>query len=143
MTWATLLHRGWPELIVLAFGVWVARLDHLRGAYLVRAITAEAGRKVDRAHSERDVARIEARNAERQIAAGDAHAVRIVAREPLIIRSTNTVREYAKSDAGRVQCRAADRARAIDALDADIAANARTAGGDAGGVQSDATAPAG
>lgn len=143
VTWAALLRRGWPVLMVLACGLWVTRLDHLRGAHLARAVTAEAGRAVDQARGERDVARAEARHAERQIAAGNIHAERIAAREPLIVHSTNTMREYAKIDAGRLRCRAADRVRAIDALDADIAKTALAAGSGAGGVHAEAAAPAG
>lgn len=143
MTWLSALRRFCPALIVLAFGVWVARLDHLRGVYLARAIMAEAGREVDQAHGERDVARTEARNAERQISAANAYAVRIASREPLILHSTNTVREYATTDAGRVRCRAAERVRAIDALDTDIAEAAGAASGSTAGVHADPSAPAG
>lgn len=61
------------------------------------------------------------------VGATQDYADRLAAREPIIIRSTNTVREYAQTDAGRVLCRDADRVRAIDALDAELAQAPRAA----------------
>ena len=76
--------------------------------------------------------------------AADGYAARVAARAPIIIRSTDTVREYAKSDAGRVLCRGADRVRAIDDLDAALAEDLRPAGGSARALPPDAAAaPAG
>lgn len=45
-------------------------------------------------------------------------------RQPLIIRSKDTIREYAKTDIGRAPCLAADRVRGIDGFDTDIATTA-------------------
>jgi len=74
-------------------------------------------------------------------AATQTYADRLAARAPLIIKSTDTVREYAQTDAGRVPCRGPDRVRAIDDLDAAIAADPGAAGGRAGGMHSDPAAP--
>ncbi len=76
-------------------------------------------------------------------AALSTYASALADRQPLIVRSTDTVREYAQSDAGRVLCRPADRVRAIDDLDASLAQSA-TAGAAGGGgqvVRSGAAAP--
>ncbi|WP_342658637.1 hypothetical protein NPJ82_05795 [Sphingomonas sp. NY01] len=139
MTWAAAL-RFWPAIPVLLLGLWVARLDHLRAGYREKAITCASGRIVDRANGERDVAKAETAHVRREAAATASYAASLATREPLIIRSTNTVREYANSDAGRVLCRAPDRVRAIDELDAELA---RPAGSRAGAVPADAPAPAG
>jgi hypothetical protein len=87
-------------------------------------------------------------DAERRFASNLAQAATnyangLAARQPIIVRSTNTVREYAQTDAGRVLCRDADRVRAIDALDAELAEAAGSAGGGAGAVRTDAAAAAG
>lgn len=71
------------------------------------------------------------------------YADRLAAREPIIIRSTNTVREYAQTDAGRVLCRDADRVRAIDALDAELASASHTATRGNGALPADAATPPG
>lgn len=85
-------------------------LDNERAAW-----TAE----IDRA----DKARIAAERdyAVRLATAADGYAARVAARAPIIIRSTDTVREYAKTAAGRAVCLGADRVRGIDALDAELA----------------------
>lgn len=71
------------------------------------------------------------------------YADRLAAREPIIIRSANTVREYAQTDAGRVLCRDADRVRAIDALDAELASAPHTATRGNGALPADASTPPG
>jgi hypothetical protein len=86
--------------------------------------------------------------AERRFASNLAQAATnyadgLAARQPIIVRSTNTVREYAQTDAGRVLCRDADRVRAVDALDAELAEAAGSASGGTGAVPADAAAPAG
>lgn len=138
-----LLRRFWwlVPIIALATGWWWTsrqladvRLT-LAGERLVRV--------QDLADAERAKAAAELANANRLIAASDAYAVRLASLDPIILKSTNTVREYAKTDAGRAVCRGADRVRAIDALDAELADDPRPTGGDAGAVRSDAAAPAG
>jgi hypothetical protein len=72
--------------------------------------------EIARAEAQRGV--IERRYAQQGAAAAITYADRIASREPIIIRSTDTVRTYAQTDAGRARCLGADRVRGIDALDA-------------------------
>jgi len=68
----------------------------------------------------------------RRTAALTTFADRLANREPIILRSTDTVRTYAQTDAGRAACLPADRVRGIDALDAELFAGdpASASGGD-------------
>ena len=141
MTALALLRRFWPAIPVLLLTLWAARLDHLRAGYKADLAHCQSGRTIDRANAERDAAKAEAGWARQQVDAGKQQADREAARQPIIIRSTDTVREYAKTDAGRALCRGADRVRAVDALDAELAAPARAASGSAGAVPADAAAP--
>lgn len=125
----------------VALAVWVARLDQLRASYKADLALCRSGRTIDRANAERDAAKAEAGWAHQQVDADKQQADREAARQPIIIRSTDTVREYAKTDAGRALCRGADRVRAVDALDAELASPARAASGRAGAVPADAAAP--
>ena len=144
MTAIALLRRFWPAIPILLLGLWAARLDHRRAGYKADLALCQSGRSVDRANAERDAAKAEAGWSRQQVDAGRQQADREAARQPIIIRSTDTVREYAKTDAGRVLCRAADRVRAIDALDADLARDPRPTGSGADAVPVDAAAsPAG
>ncbi len=138
-----LLRRVWwlIPIVALAAGWWWTsrqladvRLT-LAGERLVRV--------QDLADAEKAKAAAELANANRLIAAGDAYAARLAAIDPIIVRSTNMVKEYATTDAGRAVCRGADRVRAIDALDADLADDPRPASSGAGSVPADAAAPAG
>jgi hypothetical protein len=61
----------------------------------------------------------EKRFAAQQGAALATYADRLAAREPIILRSADTVRTYAQTDAGRAACLPADRVLGIDALDAE------------------------
>ncbi|KQN91540.1 hypothetical protein ASE90_01665 [Sphingomonas sp. Leaf67] len=79
--------------------------------------------------------------ADRVAAAAISYADRLANRQPLILESTNTVREYAQTDAGRVRCRAADRVQAIDLLDARLAEAAAAPGRRDRPVPADAAAP--
>ena len=141
MTALALLRRFWPAIPVLLLGIWAARLDHLRAGYKADLALCQSGRAVDRANAERDAAKAEAGWARQQVDATNQQADREATRQPVIIRSTDTVREYAKTDAGRALCRGADRVRAVDALDVELAAPARAASGSAGAVPADAAAP--
>ncbi|MEH3046519.1 hypothetical protein [Sphingomonas adhaesiva] len=107
-------------------------LDNERAAW-----TAE----IDRA----DKARLTAERdyAVRLATAADGYAARISALKPIILRSTDTVREYAQTAAGRAVCLGADRVRGIDALDAELADDPDPARGGARAVQADARPPAG
>lgn len=71
----------------------------------------------------------ELRHAQQLAAATSTYADRLAAREPIILRSTNTVREYAQTDAGRARCLGADRVRELDSYLAALAAAAPAAAG--------------
>lgn len=95
------------------------------------------------ASAEAQACAAELAHAERLIAAGDALASRLAATEPIIVRSTDIVRTYAETPAGRVPCLGAERVRGIDPLDHALAEAVRPAGGGAGPVRADADAAAG
>ncbi|WP_112383579.1 hypothetical protein [Sphingomonas carotinifaciens] len=138
-----LLRRFWWAIPIIGLA---AALLVTRETLADRTATLTAERQawtaeIDRA--ERQRAEIEKRNADRLVQATATYADRLAAREPIILRSTNTVREYATTDAGRLRCRGADRVRAIDALDAELADPAPPAGSGASPVPADAPAPAG
>ncbi len=65
----------------------------------------------------------EKRFALQQTTALTTFADRLANREPIILRSTDTVRTYAQTAAGRAACLPADRVRGIDALDAELFAS--------------------
>ena len=143
VTALALLRRFWWAIPIIALA---AALLITRETLADRTATLTAERQawtaeIDRA--ERQRAEIEKRNADRLAQATATYADRLAAREPIILRSTNTVREYAKTDAGRLRCRGADRVRAIDALDAELADPAPSTSSGAGAVRADAPAPAG
>ncbi len=100
-------------------------------------------RAQDLADAEKAKLKAERDAADRVAAATATFADRIATRQPIILESTNTVREYAQTDAGRVRCRDADRVRSIDLLDARLAAPAPAAGSGDRAVPADAAAPAG
>ena len=138
-----LVRRFWWALpiVALAIALVITRETLANRTATLRAERASWTAERDRA----DEAKLET---ERRYAVNLAqavtnHADRAAVMQPIIVRSTNTVREYAQTDAGRVLCRGADRVRAIDALDAELAAGAGSAGGSAGAVRRDAATPAG
>ena len=80
-----------------------------------QALTTEkAEREADRDRAERQRAEQERGFALTIVAAVERQAARTAAREPIIVHSTNTVREYAQTDAGRAHCLGADRVRGLD-----------------------------
>ncbi|MEE8612112.1 MAG: hypothetical protein V3V60_13640 [Sphingomonas aquatilis] len=121
MTWAAafaLLRRFWPAIPIVILG---AALLATRATLADRTATLKAERsawsvEIDRATEQRAID--EARWAQASASAALTYADRLATREPIILRSTNTVREYAQTDAGRIRCLGADRVRGIDALDA-------------------------
>lgn len=141
MTALALLRRFWPALIVLALGLWAARLDHLRADYLQTLTNERAA--WSSAIADADKARLadQARFAQRLASAAQTYAATLAARQPLIIHSKDTVTRYAQTDAGRAVCRDADRVRDIDALDADLARDPAAPGGSSGPLPPDAAAP--
>jgi hypothetical protein len=146
VSWAAagaLLRRFWWALPMLVLAV---ALFATRATLADRTATLRAERSAwTSALDQGEKVRLEA---ERRFASNLAQAATnyadgLAARQPIIVRSTNTVREYAQTDAGRVLCRDADRVRAVDALDAELAQAAGSAVGRAGAVHADPSAPAG
>jgi hypothetical protein len=89
------------------------------------------------ASRDRDAAIAAKANADRARQAAEGDATRLAAMQPLIVRSTDTVRTYAETPDGRAACLAPDRVRGLDDLDASIhAASAAPAG--EGAVPADA-----
>lgn len=143
MTVLTLLRRFWWAIAII--GLALALLV-TRETLADRTATLSAERQAWTAEierAERQRAEIEKRNAHILVQATATYADRLAAREPIILRSTNTVREYATTDAGRLRCRGADRVRAIDALDTELADPAPSTGSGPAAVRADAPAPAG
>jgi hypothetical protein len=113
-----LLRRFWPALPIV--GLAIALLI-TRGTLADRTATLKAERaawSAEIARAEQLQADTERRWAATQTTALTTYADRLAEREPIILHSTNTVREYAQTDAGRARCLGADRVRGIDALDA-------------------------
>ncbi|WP_298090464.1 hypothetical protein [uncultured Sphingomonas sp.] len=143
VTALALLRRFWWAIPII--GLTLALLV-TRETLADRTATLSAERQAWTAEierAERQRAEIEKRNADRISQATATYADRLAAREPIILRSTNTVREYATTDAGRLRCRGADRVRAIDALDAELADPAPPTGSSPSPVPAHAPAPAG
>lgn len=93
------------------------------------AWSAEVDR-ADRARAEQEL-----RHVQQLSTATATFADRLAAREPIILHSTNTVREYAQTDAGRARCLGADRVRGLDSyLAALTSANSAAAAGRADAV---------
>lgn len=137
-----LLRRVWwlVPIAALAAGWWWTdrRLADVR-------LTLARERQVwtqDRAEAEQAKLKAERDAADRVAAAAMSYADRLANRAPIILESTNTVREYAQTDAGRVRCRAADRVQAIDLLDARLAETATAPGRRDRAVPADAATPA-
>ncbi|MFC3579144.1 hypothetical protein [Sphingomonas hylomeconis] len=147
MTWAaalTLLKRIWwsAPIALLAAGLIVTRgtlADARADLKLERA-----QRATDKAIGERDVAEAEAGFKGQLATASETYAARLAAREPIILRSTDTVRTYAETPAGRVLCLAPDRVSGIDTFDLELfSANSASTGRSAAAVPADADQAAG
>ncbi|KQO50662.1 hypothetical protein [Sphingomonas sp. Leaf257] len=141
MSWLILLRRFWPALIVLAMGLWVARLDRLRADYRQTLTNERAAWSAAIADAAKARLADEARFARQQATAAQTYAASLASRQPLIIHSKDTVTRYAQTDAGRALCRAPDRVRDIDALDALLAHDSGPPGGGRGAVPTDGSAP--
>ena len=136
-----LLRRFWWAIPIAAL---TTALHFTRVTLADRTATLDAERQAWTAEiqkAEKQRAEDQARWARQSNDALTTYTSALADRQPLIIRSTDTVREYAQSDAGRVLCRDADRVRAIDSLDAALAQPAGTAGRSSEGVRADAAAP--
>jgi hypothetical protein len=135
-----LLRRFWPALIVLAVGLWAARLDHLRADHLQTLTTERAAWTATLAAADHARLADEGRFARQQATAAQTYAATLAAREPIILHSKETVTRYAQTDAGRVLCRDAERVRDIDALEAALASHPTTPDRRSGAVPPDAAA---
>jgi len=138
-----LLRRVWwliPIAALAAGWLWTER--QLADARLTLA-NERIVRVQDLADAEAAKLKAERDGAERVAVATATYADRLANRKPIILESTNTVREYAQTDAGRVRCRDADRVWSIDMLDARLAPPAAPAGSGDRAVPADAAAPTG
>lgn len=146
MTWAAgfaLLRRLWWSVPMagLLIGLLLTR---------ARANDLEATLKAERTAMSAEIAKseqlrsdAEKRFAIQQTTALTTFADRLANREPIILRSTDTVRTYAQTAAGRAACLPADRVRGLDALDAELfTSNPVSAGRGEEAVHGDADAPA-
>jgi hypothetical protein len=146
MTWAAgfaLLRRLWWSVPMagLLIGLLLTR---------ARANDLEATLKAERTAMSAEIAKseqlrsdAEKRFAIQQTTALTTFADRLANREPIILRSTDTVRTYAQTAAGRAACLPADRVLGLDALDAELfASDSPSAGRGEEALHSDADAPA-
>jgi hypothetical protein len=137
---------------VRRFWRWVPMIGLLAGLLITRATLADrtATLKAERAAWSAEIAKAEQlrsdaekRFAVQQTTALTTFADRLANREPIILRSTDTVRTYAQTAAGRAACLPADRVRGIDALDAELfAGDPPSASRGEEALHSDADAPA-
>lgn len=118
-------------MLAVLFGWFYGRAEHRAGVLEERA--AQAALQAEQA--KRDGKRAAA-DQQRVTAAAEAYADRAAALRPQIIHSTEVVREYAETDAGRVMCLGADRVRGIEQDAARLRLDAAVVAGDA-----DATLP--
>jgi hypothetical protein len=147
MTWAAglaLLRRFWWAVPMIGL---LAALHFTRDTLADRTATLTAERSAWTAEiAKADTLRadMERRFASQQSAALTTFADRLANREPIILRSTDTVRTYAQTAAGRAACLPADRVRGIDALDVELfSGHSGGAGGVDEAVHRDADPPAG
>jgi hypothetical protein len=126
MTWAggfALLRRFWwaVPMIGLLAGLLITRETLADRTATLKAERAAWGAEIAKAEQLRSDA--EKRFAVQQTTALTTFADRLANREPIILRSTDTVRTYAQTAAGRAACLPADRVLGIDALDAELFAS--------------------
>jgi hypothetical protein len=146
MTWAAglaLRRRLWwaVPMVGVCIALWITRGELNDRTATLKAERAAWTSEIDKADKLR--AEAEQQFASQQSAALTTFASRLADREPIILRSTDTVRSYAQTDAGRAACLPADRVRGIDALDAELfAGDPASASGGEEAVHSNAGAPA-
>ena len=115
-----LLRRFWwaVPMIGLLAGLLLTRETLADRTATLKAERAAWSAEIAKAEQLRAAA--ETRFADQQTTALTTFADRLANREPIILRSTDTVRTYAQTAAGRAACLPADRVRGIDALDAEL-----------------------
>ena len=138
-----LLRRFWWAVPMI--GLLVA-LHFTRGTLADRTATLKSERAAwtaEIAKAEQLRAAAEKRFAVQQTTALTTFADHLANREPIILQSTDTVRTYAQTAAGRAACLNADRVLGIDALDAELfTSDPASAGRGEEALHSDANAPA-
>jgi len=146
MTWAAglaLLRRFWWAVPMIGL---IVALHFTRETLADRTATLKAERAAwtaEIAKAEQLRSDAEKRFAVQQTTALTTFADRLASREPIILRSTDTVRTYAQTAAGRAACLPADRVRGLDALDAELfAGDPPSAGRGEEALQGNADAPA-
>jgi len=138
-----LLRRFWwsVPMIGLLAGLLLTRETLADRTATLKAERAAWSAEIAKAEQLRTAA--ETRFAVQQTTALTTFADRLAYREPIILRSTDTVRTYAQTAAGRAACLPADRVRGIDALDAELfAGNPPSAGRGEEALHGNADAPA-
>lgn len=146
MTWAggfALLRRFWwaVPMIGLLAGLLLTRETLADRTATLKAERAAWSAEIAKAEQLRAAA--ETRFAVQQTTALATFADRLANREPIILRSTDTVRTYAQTAAGRTACLPADRVRGIDAIDAELfAGDPPSAGRGEEALHGNADAPA-
>ena len=146
MTWAggfALLRRFWWAVPMIGLLAWllITREALADCTATLKAERAAWSAEIAKAEQLRTAA--ETRFAVQQTTALTTFADRLANREPIILRSTDTVRTYAQTAAGRAACLPADRVRGIDALDAELfAGDPPSAGRGEEALHGDADAPA-
>ncbi len=138
-----LLRRVWWLIPIAALAAGWLWTDRKLADTRLTLANERIVRAQDLADAEAAKLKAERDGAERIATATAAYADRLAHRVPIILESTNTVREYAQTNAGRLRCRNADRVRSIDLLDARLAAAAPAAAAGDRTVPADAAAPAG
>lgn len=133
--------RFWPLIPILLLAVWGWRVDQLRAVHLLDLTKERGDRRAEVAEAKRDAASAEAAHADRIATATERYAAAMADRQPIILHSKDTVTRYAQTDAGRALCRAPDRVRDIDALDALLAHDPAAPSRSGGAVPTNGTAP--
>ena len=134
----TQIGREWKLVLIALFaaGFLVTRSQRNEARQALK--TEKVERKADGERADRARAEQERGFALAIVDAVDRQAARTAAREPIIVHSTNTVREYAQTDAGRARCLGTDRVRGLDAYLAALAgADPAASGGRAEAVHAD------
>lgn len=149
MTWALsalgFVRQHWQLALIAFLAALFLVTRGERDAARQALSTEKTERQADRDRADAQRADQERGFAQRQTSGMLIFADRLAAREPIILHSTDTVREYAQTDAGRARCLGADRVRGLDAYLSTLAgADTTPAGGRAEAVRADPDpAPAG
>jgi hypothetical protein len=120
---------GWARL-ALKFAPWLI-IGLLAGDLAITRARLHAVRIADQLAEQArraDAAEQQAAWANDQANAAANYADRLAKREPIIIRSHDTVTQYAQTPAGRAPCLAGERVHGIDELDSQLAATAAASG---------------